>query len=475
MRIQSVSLAISRALAATALSAAFAACYVAPASAQGAFCTRPGFVLSNGFCTDLAGEGAFSAAALSSQSLNQVTQSVTQQSDQRTAEAVSSRRAEEAQRQQAAPQQRAQEPAAPAPAKKGKKAAKAPPRAPSGPVFKSDPSERMVAPVQYFQPVRPAVWAQGFGDYERRSGSIVVQSSGTGTPGSPGNLGLGIAATPGLPDLGPTFVNLGTRATTWGFIGGADLTFRNLANAGDGLILGVLTGYQSQDIEFQNRANLRSRVEGPSVGVFASYFASGYYFTGGFAADLTFKADFFDLTQSWAELQTFNSGVTFLNVGTGKTDLVNYSVQGDLYYRIFTTPIVFIEPTFGFRYIRGDYANGASALFGLADGEVWRVQGGAKIGANLDYGNVLVTPSITGLAYSDVSINGGVINAVGGPFTAAGGGVILPDDEGRVRGMGILNVSFDWKNGVQAFIEGNVRGGEDLFGYGGRGGVRIQF
>jgi hypothetical protein len=468
MRIQSVSLAISRALVATALSAAFAACYVAPASAQSGFCTRPGFVLSNGFCTDLQGEGAFSAAALSSQSLNQVTQSVTQQSDQKTAEAIDRRRTEEQQRQQTAPQQqRAQQPqAAPAPAKKGKKAARAPARAPTGPVFKSDPSERMVAPVQYIQPVRPAVWAQGFGDYERRSAAITVNSGVAGTVGGIDALGNNVA---GLPALGPTFVNLATKATSWGFIGGFDLTFRNLVNPGDGLILGVLTGYSEQDVVFRNQSNLRSHVEGPSIGVFAAFF------NGGWSGDLTFKADFFDLTQSWAEVQVFNSGNTFLNTGTGKSDFVNYTVQGNLYYRIPVTPIVFVEPTVGFRYITSDYANSAGALFGLADGEVWRIQGGAKLGANLDYGNVIVTPSITGLAYSDVAISGGVLNVNGGPFTAAGGGVILPDDEGKIRGQGILNINFDWKNGVQAFVEGNVRGGEDLWGYGGRGGVRIQF
>jgi hypothetical protein len=470
MRIQSVSLAISRALAATALSAAFAACYIAPAAAQSAFCNRPGFSLQGGFCTDGAGEGAFSAAALSSQSLNQVTQSVTQQSDQKTSEAISTRRTEEQQRQQVTPeqqraqQQRAQErQAAPAPAKKGKKAARAPARAPTGPVFKSDPSERIVAPVQYIQPVRPAVWAQAFGDYERRSASIITPSGGINAIGAPA---LGLV---GGPDLAPAFLSLATKATSWGFIGGFDLTFRNLFNPGDGLILGVLTGYSEQDVTFRNQTNLRSHVEGPSVGVFAAFF------NGGWSGDLTFKADFFDLTQSWAEVQVFNTGNTFLNTGTGKTDFVNYTVQGNLNYRIPVTPIVFIEPTVGFRYIRSDYANGAGALFGLADGEVWRIQGGAKLGANLDYGNVIVTPSVTGLAYSDVAISGGVLNVVGGPFTAAGGGVILPDDEGKIRGQGILNINFDWKNGVQAFIEGNVRGGEDLWGYGGRGGIRVQF
>jgi outer membrane autotransporter protein len=461
MRIESVSLAISRALAAAVLLTA-AVGSVSPASAQNAFCNRPGFSLQGGFCTDGAGEGAFSAAALSSQSLNQVTQSVTQQSDQKTAEAIDRRRTEEQQRQQVAPQRQQERAAAPAPAKKGKKVARAPARAPSGPVFKSDPGERM-APVPYIQPVRPAVWAQAFGDYERRSASIITPSGGVNAIGAPA---LGLV---GGPDLAPTLLNLATKAETWGFIGGADLTFRNLANPSDGLIIGFLTGYMEQDITFRNQTNLRARVEGPSVGVFASYF------NGGFSGDITFKADFLDLTQSWAEVQVFNTGNTFVNVGTGKTDFVNYTVQGNLNYRIPINPVAFIEPTVGFRYIRSDYAAGAGALFGLDDGEVWRVQGGAKLGANYDMGNVIVTPSITGLAYSDVSITGGVLNSVTGPFTSTAGGVIIATDEGKIRGMGIGALNFDWKNGVQAFVEGNVRGGEDLWGYGGRGGIRVQF
>ncbi len=319
----------------------------------------------------------------------------------------------------------------------------------------------VAAPV--IEPVRPAIWAQAFGDYERRSGSIITPAGGVGV------IGAGLGGLAGGPDLAPAFLSLNTRTETWGVIGGLDLTFRNVARPGDGLIIGALGGYMEQNIQFRNQTNLRARVEGPSVGVFATYF------NGAFSGDITFKADFLDLTQSWAELQVFNTGNTFLNTGSAQTDFVNYTVQGNLNYRIMISPIAFIEPTVGFRYIRSDYASGAGLLFGLDDGEVWRVQGGAKIGANIDNGNVIVTPSVTGLAYSDVSITGGVLNSAVGPFTSTAGGVILPDDEGKIRGMGILNVNFDFKNGVQAFVEGNVRGGEDLWGYGGRGGVRVQF
>src|SRR5215510_1505835 len=110
-----------------------------PAAAQAAFCNLPGGFVdpATGFCVNNQG-GAFSAAALSSQSLSQVTQSVSQQSNTAVSQAVSDRRTEEQQRCPAgfqrvggscqrvtAPEQRAASPtrpAAKAAAAKGKQA-----------------------------------------------------------------------------------------------------------------------------------------------------------------------------------------------------------------------------------------------------------------------------------------------------------------------------------------------------------------
>jgi hypothetical protein len=65
-----------------------------------------------------------------------------------------------------------------------------------------------------YEPVRYAVWGQGFGDYERRTG--------TGPVGSPG-LGIGIGG------AANQIVSLGRAASTWGFSGGLDATFRNVS------------------------------------------------------------------------------------------------------------------------------------------------------------------------------------------------------------------------------------------------------
>ena len=38
-----------------------------------------------------------------------------------------------------------------------------------------------------------------------------------------------------------------TKATTFGFVGGADRTYRNFGDGGGTLIAGILTGYLSSD------------------------------------------------------------------------------------------------------------------------------------------------------------------------------------------------------------------------------------
>jgi len=70
------------------------------------------------------------------------------------------------------------------------------------------------------------------------------------------------------------------------------------------------------------------------------------------------------------------------------------------------------------------------------------------------------------LAYSDVVISGFVVNNGLAPTS-------LPEDAGKVRGQGILTANVDFQNGVSIFAQGDVRGGRDLLGGGGRLGVRV--
>jgi hypothetical protein len=82
-------------------------------------------------------------------------------------------------------------------------------------------------------------------------------------------------------------------------------------------------------------------------------------------------------------------------------------------------------------------------------------------------GRLLTT--ITGLVYSDVSVDGLVINTAG--FV---GSPVLPNDEGKVRGMGIFTLNYDNNAGIIWYGQADVRGGEDYFGVGGRLGVRVS-
>ncbi len=414
--------------------------------------TSSGFSQVAGLCTDNVHGGAFSSAALASQAIGDVQQSTTQQATTATMDAISARRAEEASRPDPAPARPAAEP----------QSAR---RAPASRPLKAMPV-KAVAPVPVYDTgPRWGVWVHGFGDYERRD-SLGTAGGFTG----PGGQSLNI-------DLRQT-------ARTGGVIGGVDMTFRNVVGAGDGLIVGLLGGYMESDISFTTTvtqtgaavspiagvgtANGKVRVSGPSAGIYYTYF------NGGFSNDTTFKVDFLSIGLNFSEIFAFNNGFGNPAVsGAGGTDVNNYVVASNFQYRFPISSTVWIEPTVGFRYVNSEYAASAAGL-GLQNGEAWRVQGGARIGFESMWNTTRVTTVLTGLIYSDVSVIGGVISdgATGGAFA---GTAVLPSDEGKVRGQGIARVNFDHGNGFSTFVQGEVRGGEGLFGAGGRAGVRYQF
>ena len=97
------------------------------------------------------------------------------------------------------------------------------------------------------------------------------------------------------------------------------------------------------------------------------------------------------------------------------------------------------------------------------------VQGGARFGTTtLINDNILLTTTLTGLAYDDVLIRGGFIPGAG----FAGNNILRQADEGQVRGRGVLALNADFAQGLSSFVQGEVRGGKGLFGAGGRAGVR---
>jgi Autotransporter beta-domain len=435
-----------------------------------------GFQLVNGLCTN-GQNGAFSTAALSSQALGDIQQSVTQQTTTATLDAISARRKEETERcpegfersndgtcrrivvseptprvSSSVPSQRRQK--APAPMM--------PVKAP---------------PIVVDQGWRFGVWAHGFGDYERRTDSGTSILSGTVGGFNPNGLSQTLA------------IDLTQTARTGGVIGGMDVTFRNLFGGNDGLIVGILSGYISTDISLSGTSRPTAPINDTSVGIGTSTgkirvsgpSVGGYYtyFNGAFSNDTTLKADFLGINESLTESMPFNNnnngfgGVNHLVSGAGSANVTNFVAAQNFQYRFPVSAGLWFEPTVGYRYTNSHYDAGGAAL-GLQDGYDWRVQGGGRFGIESFWNAVHVTTTITGLAYSDVKIVGGPITggATSGSFA---GGTVLPSDEGKVRGEGIFLANFDYGHGFSTFVQAEVRGGSGLFGAGGRVGARTQF
>src|SRR5262249_13405723 len=391
----------------------------APAYAQ-SFCPG-GFAQANGFCTNGA-TGAFSSAALSSSALTEVTTSVTNQAADSAGDKIRRRREEEARRPAAggtpAAPRTAARPAAPAreaaPARRGRDVERV-----ATPYYKAPPMD--------YGP-RAAVWFQAFGDWEQ------FKFNTTTTNG----LVLGTTNVPITADIT-------RKITTCGFTAAYDWTRRNVAYGGDTLITGFLAGYMRAEATFDSTnisantalvpngsSTLRATVEGPSIGAFATYQI------GGFSTDVAFKVDFLSINETFSELLGFGAvaggaGPALVGIaGGGSTRALNYVTWGNVNYRFQTSMYTWWEPTAGFRFTYTDY-DGSAAALGLTDGHVFRVQGGARFGADYQYYHIQVTPTFTALAYSDVDIKGGALQ--NGAFL--GPAFIAHADEGKLRFQGI--------------------------------------
>jgi hypothetical protein len=441
--------------------------------------------LQAGLCTNGI-TGALSTAALSAQSLSEISQSSTQLSNTATSEAIVERRREEAERcpdgferVEGECRKIATAPPEPAPKRRPKQNATLrgeAPVAPAAPMpYKAEPVYK--APPIVDTGIHPAVWAHGFGDFQQQTGAFVAPG-----PAASGGQAIGGAGVPATP----MFITLDAKTTIWGFMSGVDLTFRNVAVGGDALIAGLLGGYITSTMNIDttstssnNTAALggssatQIRLSGPSAGAYATYF------TGPFSTDLTFRADFLNINDSFSDETNYLlfNGVPnqflpqgpLITAGVVTASVTNLNVIGNYNYRIPLYGGIWIEPTAGFTYTYSLY-DAAAASLGASDGYVLVAQGGARLGIDNFFGPIHVTQTITGLAYDDVKIVGGPI--LNGAFI---GGPLLNLDEGKIRGEGIYAMNFDYGNGFSSFVQGIVYGGEDLIGAGGKVGLRYQW
>jgi hypothetical protein len=429
----------------------FAIGYPADVRAQTIFCptTLP---LTNGSCTNGV-DGAFSGAALASQALSEVAETTTQVTTKEIGKAVVERREQERRRRPVREPARAIPPEKPKPTAVGRK---------------EPPPPLLPLPIE--PAVRFATWTQVFGDYQKRDAA------------GPSALTCCIGGPLAQPNLA---LNIDSRTSTVGFVAGADLTTQGLFS---GFIAGVTAGYTWSELKLNTTAtsidqplvgtgvsHLRATASGPTVGAYATYFNAG------FSTDLTVKFDFLTLDETFNDLFATTGAYTFAATGfgvppfisfagAGSVNLLNSTVVGNLNYRFDLYPNFWIEPTVGVQYTNSSYGSGAAQL-GLADGNLVRVQGGARFGTSILLSNgVLMTPILTGLAYNDVVVQGGFF-----PVGFQANNLLVQADQGFMRGEGIFALNFDFGYGMSAFVLGDVYGGAHLFGAGGRGGIRYQW
>jgi len=466
------------------------------ADAQGVFCpaniatpaggaSGAGLQASGGTCTNGL-TGAFSGAALASQTLGNLASTSSQMSTTTTTRALATRReaetavcpAGQSRINGACVPDRPREPvAAPAPkpakTKVAKKAKHPKPvetaRAPRvyNPVFKSD-LPNLAAEASHY-----GAWVQAYGDYEHRDGSQSTSFSCC-------------TAGPGQTPI-PLNIQVSSETKTWGVVAGMDWTGRGFSNAGDGVMIGVMGGYMESNVTVNTTmfsgdpsraangtSRLTARLTGPTVGGYASYF------NGPFSNDFLVKADFLSLNEQYTDNLGFGLCTCFLGLGVspiaynvpqagfGNTSLDMVTISDFVSYRIPVAATTWVEPTGGVQFSNSSYSSSA-ALLGLKDGYSVRLQGGLRVGFNGLF-NPRLTTTITGLIFDDVVVHGNFIQ--GGVFGASGN---ILNSEGKVQGEGIFALNYDLGNNTSTYVQADVRGGDGIFGVGGKGGIRVRW
>ncbi len=290
-------------------------------------------------------------------------------------------------------------------------------------------------------------------------------------------------------------INQARRTTSGGVVMGADVSQFTVGEQISGFQVGLFGGYNQTLSKLSDVTVFGQGINGATqtpdglaiTGVSADRQEvrggfGGLYGTvvhGAFSADLAFKVDIFDVERSFVERFFFDPNcnppddiINTVTLRRDSTTMTNFTVASNANYRFDIGRSMYLEPTVGVRWTYSDFGGNAAAL-GLKDGDVFRVQGGLRLGART------VTPdgwvwnnSITGLLYSDVAINGYSTGAAGP------GGLAALDpriDEGKLRLMGILESRVDVGHGYTLYGMGEVRGGDDYVGYGARAGIRYQW
>jgi hypothetical protein len=265
---------------------------------------------------------------------------------------------------------------------------------------------------------------------------------------------------------------------TVGQIAGTDLTYRRSSNSlNEAIQFGILGGHHDTRSTFKDTAsttNASQRDEGGFVGGYATYQANR------FSLESMLKVDFYQhsaRSNSQRPVTCSNGESLFVDkeadasisaFKAGSVDQKNYTTSLNAAYRYDLGNSSYFEPTAGARYTYTDYGSGAADL-NLQNGDVLRLQAGARVGTTWNDQGYRWSASVLGLLYSDVMVRGYALNTEGLSSSA------LRVDQGKIRALGQLNTKVDVGGGLSYNAQVDVRGGQDLVGVGGRAGLRYEW
>jgi outer membrane autotransporter protein len=281
------------------------------------------------------------------------------------------------------------------------------------------------------------VWAQAFGEYEKRD----------------------LRSTVSFLERVQTF-NLDHTTRSGGVLGGIDAVVTNVLSPNDAVVFGALAGALDSRTRFK-QALTTIDLTGPSLGLY------GFYALGPFSFELTFKTDFLNVDSRFADFLTATDPAAPI-FGAFSGDLRNHTVVGNVKYRI-DLGGAFVEPTVGVDIISSNYDARAES-FGLVDGDVLRGRAGARVGTSWSLNGVVLHPTLSAFAYSNLSVSGGQV-----PFGDVLTDTVTKADEGKLRGEVQAALHVDFGGGFSSIARADVRFGDDYHALAGRLGLRYQW
>jgi hypothetical protein len=191
----------------------------------------------------------------------------------------------------------------------------------------------------------------------------------------------------------------------------------------------------------------KSTTTAPTAGAYILYFAGA-----SFSTDVTYAHSWFQNPGPDRRAVFLAGGVPYVETAQETATAVDF-IDGNVHYRL--NPYGqngswWWEPTVGVAQAF------ITQSMGNQNQTITRVTGGVNVGTSFYWGTVKVEPKLSGLAFSDVSVNGvdpGILTG-----------------RGQLWGKGIAALNFVWSRNFSTAIEGQVYGTSgalDIIGYAG--------